>query len=133
MPWNVNSIPEIHESMAQYDEIQRSVLLIRLANEVDDYRDFGALHTKDPDKRLNIVKSCGDLVVSIAAELDYSYLASELSRAFSECIVVDLDQLPCGMGQYSYILPPKTYRRTPALAIRNLLAKLRRSLRQTAR
>ena len=118
--------------MAQYDEIQRDVLLIRLANEVDDYHDFGALHCRDPDYRLKLVKTCGDLVKSMASELDYSYIASELGRVFRECISVDLNQLPSGMNQYPYLLPPKSYRRTPALAARNLLGKLRRSLQQTA-
>jgi (p)ppGpp synthase/HD superfamily hydrolase len=129
MLWSSDSIPHIKRNMAQYDDTERTVLMIRLANEIDDFRDFGALHCREPERRLDLVRSCGDMVVAMAADLGCKYIETQLEKAFRECREVDINRLPNNAHQYSYILAPNSYRRTTALAVRNRLAEWRRKIK----
>lgn len=137
--WNEQNISAIAPSLNTLNLSDRHVLLIRLANELEDHLDLGILYCANFEKRLRYVNRSGDLMVKMAEELGFPSLATELERVFGE---VTSANIPAGLRStlnYSFQLPPKSYQKRPLVAWRDRLllekhflgSKLRRWLSRT--
>jgi hypothetical protein len=82
--WNRDRISAIATEMKTYDAIRRGVVLMRLANEVDEHLDGGVLFLPDAERRRGADMLLLPSLVTMAEELDYPILASELARVFGE-------------------------------------------------
>ncbi len=104
LEWQKDNIINIHQNLAQLDEIQKKVLLMRLANELEDHLDGGVIYCSNLQKRLDYLNSCGHLMIEMAKELGYPQLARELERVFQETFSLKIPTALQNNTPYSYIL-----------------------------
>ncbi|MFB2919364.1 MULTISPECIES: DUF6817 domain-containing protein [Aerosakkonema] len=133
LKWNEESISAIAQSLNTLTPSDRQVLLMRLANELEDHLDLGILYCANFEKRLHYVKCSGDLIVKIAKELGFATLAAELTRVFAEVTSANIPAGLRGTYNYSFQLAPKSYQKRPLVALRDRLVQSRRFLGSVVR
>jgi (p)ppGpp synthase/HD superfamily hydrolase len=118
MQWNEQTIPDICDRLNSLDAIDRDVLLIRLANELEEYLDLGIIYCGDV-KYQRYINHSGHLIVKMAENLGFPSLALELERAFNETVAAELPQEIRNQSGYnsSYTLVPNSYRIRPSVAL----------------
>jgi (p)ppGpp synthase/HD superfamily hydrolase len=102
--WQEDNIINIYQNLEQFDRLQKDILLMRLANELEDYLDGGVLYCDNAKKRLNYLNSCGHLMVEISIKLGYSQLATVLDRIFQETFSQEVPPALQNNTSYSYVL-----------------------------
>jgi hypothetical protein len=85
-PWNQQVILALSGSLPLPASVAHQLLLIRLANELEDHLDLVALYSGSVEDRRQVIKSYLFQCVDIAAKLDFPALASALSKAFEETL-----------------------------------------------
>ena len=82
-PWDVDAFAEANANLAEFDSTRRDVLLVRLANEVDEHADFAIQYS---DKG-GFLRDSGDRLLPLAAaadRLECPKLAATFRRLFDE-------------------------------------------------
>lgn len=93
-PWGSPEAIENHlKSMDNYGKLQRQVLIMRIANELEDHLDHGIAYSKKARSK-EYVEKCGKPMITIARRLGYNTLANELTQAFASYLAF---QLPKGL------------------------------------
>jgi hypothetical protein len=82
--WNRATVSAIATEVKTYDAIGRAAVLMRLANEVDEHLDGGVVYLPDAKRRRDADMLLLPSLVTMAEELGYPILASELARVFEE-------------------------------------------------
>ncbi len=126
--WDMRNIGLILGDIDTLDQVEREVLTIRLANELDDYRDLAMLHIQDHEKRLGRLRYAADSVIAIAQRLGHPQLGDELREVFEESMAANPNDFPRRPYKRSYVAMPLSYRRSVALATRNMLGRMHRKL-----
>jgi len=104
------TLPGLRAALPGLDAADREVVLMRLANELDDHLDLGILYHADAERRL---KRLGPLAmcVDLAHELGQHRLADALAEAFAACRTA---QVPSAMrhpgARGSFLLAPASHR-----------------------
>ena len=113
LPWNDDSVRGLLDRHDPLTEKERFVLLMRLANELEDHLDLGILHCGDA-KQARAVAS--ELTTQLAQQLGYGGLAAQLDEAYRACQEADPPTaLASGGRPFSYtVLPASCRRRLPA-------------------
>jgi hypothetical protein len=102
---------------ANLDAELREVVLIRLANEVDDWADGGLrYYASDPAWRASL-----DQLKAIADRLGVPLMAEALQRAGAFDASVEVPAVLVRPTQASYLLPPRSYRPRLIVATRSVL------------
>lgn len=100
--WNRSLMPEIADSLSSYDSRSRAVVLMRLANEVEENLDGGVLYLPDAERRRQADNAMVPVLVTMAQKLENPRLASELQRVFAETMAAKIppgfsDRRPSGV------------------------------------
>lgn len=103
--WNDRTIPEIYDRLTDLNSFEREVLLMRLANELEDHLDLGVLYCGNVEKRLQHITATGDSIVAMATFLGFPTLAAALSQAFQETVSARLPPELRNQSDYSYCIP----------------------------
>jgi (p)ppGpp synthase/HD superfamily hydrolase len=115
-PWGTAAITRLHERLNQLSSIDRDLLLMRLANELEERLDLG-LRYCGSEKHQRYIGRDHTPIIEIAHDLGFPTIAAELEQSFHEIDTIKLPlQLcnPMGMG-YSTLVLPQSCR--PKLAI----------------
>jgi (p)ppGpp synthase/HD superfamily hydrolase len=86
LPWTGETIRRLATTVASLETQQRHVLLVRLANEVDDHQDRGLLYVSDPERRRDFIRMALHRCEEMAERLGYPALARELARVLNETL-----------------------------------------------
>jgi (p)ppGpp synthase/HD superfamily hydrolase len=119
--WNRNTIPAIRERVGTLTPIERDVLVIRLANELEDHLDYGVLYCGNGEKRREYIRSPLNQSVDMARSLGLMALAGELDAAFKETLS---EQLPASLRtphDYTFVQPPASHSPRLKVAARRYL------------
>jgi (p)ppGpp synthase/HD superfamily hydrolase len=110
--WNKQTIPAIRDGFDALDPIDREVLLMRLANELEEYLDLGLIYGRDLKQHTDAPHDI-NVVVEIAEKLGCPTLASELVKVYRESFLVahPLELRTLSVQSYSTLIPPRSYRR----------------------
>ena len=119
--WNKNSIPRIRERVGSLTAIERDVLVVRLANELEDHLDFGVLYCGNGEKRREYIRSPLNQSVDMARSLGLTELATELERAFSETLSAQLPASLRNPQDYTFVQPPASHSPRLTVAARQYL------------
>lgn len=121
--WNSQTIPTICVRLNALTPIERDVVLMRLANELEDNLNLGVLYCSDAERRREFIKRFGPIMVDMADKLGFPTLASELGRAFRETTATEIpEELRSRSGQIrAYLIAPKSYRKRPSAVCCHLL------------
>jgi (p)ppGpp synthase/HD superfamily hydrolase len=119
--WNEKTILEMYPCLEKLSKVERLIILMRLANELEDHLDFGVLYCGNREKRLRYLQNCGHSMIAMAKGLGFPTLATELSKVFELTISTTIPKELQRDTPHSYLIPT-----TPSL--RGLIKKLRRRM-----
>jgi (p)ppGpp synthase/HD superfamily hydrolase len=129
LTWGTEVINTLPDRLDQLSSIDRDVVLMRLANELEERLDLGLRYCGDTKYQSYASRDCQRLV-ECAQKLGYPTLAIELEQAFEATVQADLPQQFCnstGFG-YSALVVPQSCRPKLSVALRRVLANtIRRS------
>jgi (p)ppGpp synthase/HD superfamily hydrolase len=111
LKWSSRALSDVGDRLDNLDQIDRDVLLIRLANELEDSLNCGVLYCSDADRRKQYIERCGQDMVEIADRLGFPALASELSRVFKEVTSTEIQRelLIISSRDRAYLVAPRSY------------------------
>src|SRR4029453_6824356 len=111
--WDRGTVPVIATELTTYDAIGRGVVLMRLANEVDEHLDGGVLCLPDAERRRQADMLILPFLTTMASELGYPGLSSELGHSFGETMSARIPTpLPEGPRRGVSIQVPGSCRRS---------------------
>ena len=126
LEWNVRTLPALRARLPAMSPADRDVVLMRLANELDDHLDLDALYCANAEDRRRNIAAGLRLVVEIAKDLGFPELASSLDQAFDATLAA---QIPSALRTNHpvsfFAAPPSPWRRRSA-RLRQIFAGLRR-------
>jgi hypothetical protein len=121
--WNKRTMPHILEELGGLSALEQHVVLIRLANELEDHLDLGVLYCADAEDRLSSIGSHLHLAIPMAERLGYPELASALDRAFKEVLASEVPVSLRSDAMASYTLGPASHRTRLAVALRRFMVR----------
>ncbi|MEH1929764.1 MAG: DUF6817 domain-containing protein [Nostoc sp.] len=107
--WNESTILEFSRNLEGLSKTESYLLLIRLANELEDHLDRGILYCENVEKRLHYLKNCGDLMTEMAINLGFPTLAQEMSQVFTANLSTTITSEIKSDHAYSYLIPTTPY------------------------
>jgi (p)ppGpp synthase/HD superfamily hydrolase len=119
--WNRNTIPSIRNRVDTLTPIERDVLVIRLANELEDHLDYGVLYCGNGEKRREYIRSPLNQSVEMARMIGLAELASELEKAFEETLATELPPALRYPHDYTFVQPPASHSPRLKVAVRRFL------------
>jgi (p)ppGpp synthase/HD superfamily hydrolase len=119
--WNSKTIPVIRDKVASLSAIDREVLIIRLANELEDHLDCGVLYCGNGEQRRAYIRSPLNQSVDMARVLGQPKLAQALEEAFQETLQADLPASLRNPQDYTFVQPPLSHRPRLKVAVRRYL------------
>ncbi len=134
--WDAASIPSLHERLHTLSDAERTVVLLRLANLMEDFLDLGMAysHKSSKDKQADSVL---ELTAQIAERLDQAELAAELRRVFDENRAARIAPALVREERSSFTIAPLSHQVRPSVALKQLsgsspvLKRVRKRLRRT--
>jgi (p)ppGpp synthase/HD superfamily hydrolase len=125
LKWGEESAQVVWREIDNLQPIDRDVLLIRLANELEEFIDFGLLYSGD-EKRSYSAKGnpMAKLTVQIADKLGYPVLAAEIEKAYTETVRTEIPRaLRGGNGRdASFLIAPQSYERVMNAVAKRVIA-----------
>jgi (p)ppGpp synthase/HD superfamily hydrolase len=119
-----------HARFTQMSPLERDILLMQLANELDDYRDFAGNHCANAEDRIAVIRQCGQHQVEMAEWLGRPQFARALRETYAEAIAaVDPPPVVSRFANGYAILPASCRTRWNILA-RRLGVKIRNRLQR---
>ncbi|MGE5215796.1 MAG: DUF6817 domain-containing protein [Chloroflexota bacterium] len=111
--WNEQTPAAILEGMDVMGALDREVLLIRLANELEECLDLGILYCGAEKQRLARSDGVGALMIQMAKLLGFDALAIQLDEAFREAAGAEIPpSLRKSSGRnISFLIAPQSYQR----------------------
>lgn len=124
LSWNKQTIPVIFQHFDTLDSIDRDVLLVRLANELEEYLDFGILYCGN-FKHQQYINYDSHLIVEMAQKLGFPALAVQLENSFKEVSSSEIPEELCNQNRQdvSFRIAPKSYQKRLLLTFCRLLNK----------
>jgi (p)ppGpp synthase/HD superfamily hydrolase len=120
-PWNEKTISAICDSLDALSPIDRDVLLMRLANELEDHLDLGILYCGNVKQRQHYINRSGAILVKIAEELGFPTLAADLAQIFRESTLAEIPAQLRRPSNSSFTLAPSYYQRRLLVVFRHRL------------
>jgi hypothetical protein len=125
--WNRATISAIATEVKAYDAVGRGVVLMHLANEVDEHLDGGVLYLPDAERRRDADMLLLPSLVTMAEELGYPILASELPRVFEETMSSTIPAwVPDGSMRAVSLQVPRSCRRSLSGLLAGVSARILR-------
>jgi (p)ppGpp synthase/HD superfamily hydrolase len=130
LAWNVQNISTICDRIDQLTPIDRDIILIRLADQLEDNLDLGIMYCSNHRNRQIFFKNMGSIMVEIANKIGFPTLATELEIAFKATLLATIPREFCQQYQesYSFLISPKSYRRKLLGAVFQKFARGRNQL-----
>jgi hypothetical protein len=115
LPLGLQQIAALHERFDDLDALDRTVLLIRLANELEHHLDLGALYfpsEKQQRGHQRYMETYGPLLITMAEKLGFPSLATEMRTAFGEIAAAQppLEPWVRCRDTNAYLIAPGSYR-----------------------
>jgi hypothetical protein len=113
--WRAERIPRIRDGLGELSLIDRRVLLIRLANELEHELDFGALyfarHLNHQKWHQEYLKLYGPIMAETADNLGFPLLSADMAEVFESVVAAELAVEPhIGGNQHeAFLIVPKSY------------------------
>jgi (p)ppGpp synthase/HD superfamily hydrolase len=121
-PWFSQARLEDHlRGLDGYAERERNLLLIRLANELEDHLDYGVLYCGNGESRREYIRSPLNQSVNMAQALGLATLAARLDRAFRETLTAEIPPALRNPHDYTYMQPAASLSPRVTVAVRRFL------------
>lgn len=124
--WHEGTIGAIRDRMDSMTQAEKDVLLIRLANELEDHLDLGVLYLVDAESRRQYMRVHLGSCAEMAERLGAPELAAALTATFDD---VEKAEVPGSLrrpADGSFLVPPASHRTRLRVAVSHLMDRLRR-------
>lgn len=122
LPWKATTLVDLRQRLTSLSEIENQVILMRLANELEDYLDLGMLYCqKDNQVRKGIDPQ---LMIELAQAFGYINLANHLEEVYEQTAVSQVPLSLCRTETVSFATP-RYFSRNP-----NFLTQCKNLLKQ---
>lgn len=120
--WNQQSISNADPKCTK----ERYVLLIRLANELEEHLDFAIFYCSEKKRKqyLNRAEIYGDRIVEIAYKLGFPSLAAELAKAFQQINTAEIPERLCIQNNFFTISPNSSLEENRHATLQQLQTKI---------
>jgi len=122
--WDVQSLPALRARVPALSGMDRDVVLMRLANELDDHLDLAALYCANAEDRRLRIGAGLRLAVEIAKELGFPELANSLDEAFDETVTAKIPSALRTAHPASFSVAPLSSWRRRSARLRRILAEI---------
>lgn len=85
LPWNMHSARELPGRIDGMMQAEREVVLLRVANELEDHLNGGTLYCYSAAKHKDKLQDRRELLSGLACTLGFTDLQHEIDRVFAEC------------------------------------------------
>jgi (p)ppGpp synthase/HD superfamily hydrolase len=119
--WNAKTIPGIRARVSTISPAEREVLVIRLANELEDHLDCGVLYCGNGEQRRAYIRSPLNQSVDMARALRETRLADALDEAFQETLQAELPVALRNPHDFTFVQPQLSQRPRLKVAVRRYL------------
>ncbi len=111
LSWKKAQLNHIYEQIDTMNNIGKNVLLIRLANELEEYLDQGIVYCNQSKQQDYDLRN-QDTIIKMAQKLGYPSLAEQLEKSFKMISAADisLELRNPSHQEYSFVLAPQSYR-----------------------
>jgi len=117
--WSRDYIGSLSSTVRSLSDHARHVVLIRLANELEEHVDCAIQFCANAEERLARMDALGPALVSAAHAIAQPELAAELDRAFLVNRTTRIPELARSNSAYSYVRPPRSYARRWTARVRS--------------
>lgn len=127
------SLTGLMASYARFNEmvpLERDLLLMQLANELDDYRDFAGNVAANADERIAVIRQCGQHQAQMAEWLGHPGLARALRETYADSLAAVVPAPLVSHSAHSYAILPASCRIRYDILARRLGVKIRNRLRR---
>ncbi len=121
LEWTDPAIKALHARVDPLSKAERDVLLIRLANELEDHLDLGVLYCGNAQHRRDLIGSSLNVCIDLANRIGEPVLGSELRRVFDEVLSSEVPEDLRHPNDYTYLLPPNSYMVKPGVTMRQVI------------
>jgi (p)ppGpp synthase/HD superfamily hydrolase len=121
--WDSSSIAEIRDRIEVMTLRERDILLIRLANELEDHLDLGILYQGDAEHRLRYMQTHLASCVAMAEQIGYPDLAARLAATFDEVARAAIPVALRRAEAESFRVPPASHRTRLRVLVSHLVAR----------
>lgn len=128
LKWNEQNLTKISDRLDTLDSIDRNVVLMRLANELEEYLDLGLLYCGE-GKYQQYSDRAGAIIIEMAQKLGFPTLAIALATVFEETHQAKIP-VEYNHQNSSLLIVPKSYQRR-LFPVRHQLSNGYRRLRST--
>jgi (p)ppGpp synthase/HD superfamily hydrolase len=113
LSWSDHAIRSIFAGLDAMAAMERDVVLMRLANELEEFLDFGILYCGDPKRLATSDRHRCRLMIEIAQRLGFPNLSEELARSVegSASAALPGELLRARAANSSFLLAPQSYQR----------------------
>jgi (p)ppGpp synthase/HD superfamily hydrolase len=122
-PWDPPNIAGLRERIEVMTPQERDVLLIRLANELEDHLDLGILYQGNVDYRRRHMQAHLATCVEVAERVGYPDLAARLAETFDEVARAEIPAALRRTEGESFRVPPASHRPRLRVLVSHLLAR----------
>lgn len=109
--WTKNTIPKIYETFRAFGQIERDVLLARLANELEDLSDLGVLYCHSASHKSRYYKRIAPSMIAMADAMGFPALASGLKEAIASMSVAETFAELRSRSKEVSLIVPRSYTR----------------------
>lgn len=113
MVWHPQTIPVLRDTLDELGPIDRHVLLMHLANELEHNLDLGALYFVAREGWYQrFIEGDGPIMMDMAEKLGFPSLSTEMATAFGNITSAQIPMEPRmrGIQPAAYLVRPKSYR-----------------------
>lgn len=121
--WNSDYIRSLPKTLASLPEASRRIVLIRLANELEEHLDCAIQFTANAEERLTRMDALQASLVDAAHTLGQPLLASELVRVFDENRTTHIPELLRAQTRFSHVRAPRSYARRWSARLRSSISR----------
>jgi len=123
LTWRPSTLPAIRAGFDAMGPLERDVLLVRLANELEDHLDLGILYSADHKWRRAFMETDLPACVEMAERLGAPALAKRLAETFAEVSNAHVSPALRGSHGESFRIPLASHRPRLRVAVSHLLAR----------
>jgi len=116
LDWRRSTIAALRDEIPTLT-VERQLLLMRLADQLDIYATRDVLYCDNLAQRVAWARDVGPLIVALADEVDRPHLADALRRAYSDCIASATGADPLAPAWRDGVRTPSSYRIRPSIAL----------------
>lgn len=125
LTWRPKTLPAIRAGLDAMSPLERDVVLVRLANELEDHLDLGILYAADAERRRAFMQTDLPAVVEMAERLGASALAKALAQTFADVSSARVSPALRRPQDESFQIPLASHRPRLRVALSHLLARWR--------